>query len=481
MEKLNIKFPRAPWNHQNEAILRFRLAQHFALFWQVGTGKTLAAIGIVREKYFHYGEVVPTLIVTKAAVVWNWQREIAACSPESVANSVCVLYGEGKKKLTGAQRIALLKDETKKIFITNYDAFGIKGFPEALKAKNFKIIVCDESQAIKNPDSKRFKALLQVSDAATHRGVLTGTPILNNLLDIWAQYRFLDGGATFGKNFYVFRSMYFVDKNVGMPPGRYFPDWQVKPESPHIVSDKMEKTGSRKTKEECLDLPATVYMEELIDLSEDQRRLYDQMLKELVAYVKGVEATATNALVQVLRLLQIITGHLKLDSGEVVRPKGNPRLDRLRELLEEITPAHKVIVWTTFRETYKDIADLCTELKIGFTTITGETKDKQGSIDKFQTDESCRVVIANPKAGGVGIGLQASSYAIYYSRDFSLEARLQSEARNHRGGSEIHDKITYIDLIAKDTLDADVLAALRSKENFAENVLQRLQRASNSR
>lgn len=478
MEKLNTNYPRPLWKHQTDAIIRFRQLQNFALFWQVGTGKTLAAIGILREKYFHHGEILPTLIVTKAAVVWNWQREIEAVCPPRVSDAVCVLYGEGKKKLTGAQRIAMLDNPTKQIFITNYDAFTIKGFKEALRKKNFKIIICDESQAIKNHKSKRLDALLEVSDAATYRGILTGTPILNSLLDVWAQYRFLDRGRALGNNFFIFRSKYFVDKNAGMPPGRHFPNWQVLPISPHIVSELLEPTASRVTKRECLDLPDTVYMENFVQMSEDQRRLYDQMFKELVAYVKGSEATATNALVQVLRLLQIVTGHLKLDDGTIFECKENPRKERLRELLEELTPEHKVIVWATFQANYRDVEDVCKDLKIDFAHITGETKDKQGQIDKFQTDPNCRVVYANPKAGGVGIGLQASSYAIYYSRDFSLESRLQSEARNHRGGSEIHDKITYIDLIAKDTIDEEVLKALRNKENFSENVLTRLQSAS---
>lgn len=472
----NLKFSRPLWEHQKDAIKRFAVSNAAALFWDVGTGKTTAAIGILRAKYASAQEVLPTLILTKTAVVWNWEKEFKNNSPEKVHITVSVLYGKGSRKLSGKERIKLLDDPEKRIFIVNHEALTIKGFPEALAKKCFRCIVVDESQSFKNHKAKRLQALLRFSDMAKFRIILTGTPVLQSLLDLWAQFRFLDSGKTFGNNFFVYRNTYFIDKNAGMPPGRYFPNFVPKPSAAKDVADKIARLAMHVEKEKCLSLPPLVKMREDVELSDDQRRLYDQMKNELVAYVKGDEATASNALVGVLRLLQILSGHLKLDSGEVVHTKGNPRLDRLGELLEEITPAHKVIVWTTFRETYKDIRALCEKMGLGFAELTGDTKDRQGEIERFQSDENCRVFIGNPKAGGVGVdGLQhAASYAIYYSRGYALEDRVQSEGRNYRGGSEKHEKITHIDLVASNTLDEDVLAALERKQNFGDVVLERL-------
>jgi SNF2 family DNA or RNA helicase len=101
--------------------------------------------------------------------------------------------------------------------------------------------------------------------------------------------------------------------------------------------------------------------------------------------------------------------------------------------------------------------------------VTG--RQRQENIDRFQTDRDCRIMIANQGAGGVGCNLTAASHSIYYSRNFSLEHDLQSEARNYRGGSEIHTKITRIDLVAPDTIDATVLKALADKVNVADAIL----------
>jgi SNF2 family DNA or RNA helicase len=98
-------------------------------------------------------------------------------------------------------------------------------------------------------------------------------------------------------------------------------------------------------------------------------------------------------------------------------------------------------------------------------------KEKQESMDRFQKDNDCRVMIANRKAGGIGVNLTAASYSIVYSRNFSLSDELQSEARNFRSGSEIHEKITKIDLAAKDTIDIRVLESLSNKEFTSEQII----------
>jgi SNF2 family DNA or RNA helicase len=132
-------------------------------------------------------------------------------------------------------------------------------------------------------------------------------------------------------------------------------------------------------------------------------------------------------------------------------------------------------VWACFRENYQAIADLLNEGKnpIEYRLLVGgmTEKDRLKSIEDFQTDPKVRVLVANQSAGGVGVNLTAASSMIYFSRNFSLEADMQSEARNHRGGSEVHDKITRIDLVAPGTIDEVVLDALLRKENLAANIL----------
>ena len=151
-------------------------------------------------------------------------------------------------------------------------------------------------------------------------------------------------------------------------------------------------------------------------------------------------------------------------------------MERLRELLETITVENKVVVWANFRPNYPQLRALCDELGVGYAELTGDTKDRQAEIERFKIDPKCRVFLSNPQAGGTGVdGLQhAASYCIYYDRSHNLAHYLQSRDRIHRGGSEVHSKITEIHLLAASTIDQDILDALERKENFAEDVIKRI-------
>ena len=131
----------------------------------------------------------------------------------------------------------------------------------------------------------------------------------------------------------------------------------------------------------------------------------------------------------------------------------------------------KVIIWAVFRENYKMISEVCDKLGIKYTHITGDTKDKEGSMKAFREDPDIGVCIANQGAGGVGINLVEAGYSIYYSKGFKLEDDLQSEARNYRGGSEIHESITRIDLVTPHTIDELTNDALANKLQVSEHIL----------
>ena len=180
---------------------------------------------------------------------------------------------------------------------------------------------------------------------------------------------------------------------------------------------------------------------------------------------------ATLAITKGLRLQQIVTGFCVDDKGQTISLGPTPRLSELKSLLESLCSAHKVIVWACFKENYKQIAKVCEDLGLGYTELHGGVKDKDGAIDLFRASDTIRVIVANPKSAGLGVNLIEASYSIYYSKDFSLDADIQSEARNHRGGSEIHEKITRIDLVATGTIDEKVNRALANKQNFAEAIL----------
>jgi SNF2 family DNA or RNA helicase len=485
-----LSFKRPLRAHQAAALDRFAYESEAALLWEMGLGKTTEAIQLLRVKYNIAKEVVPTLVVSPVATLYNWKEEFEINAPEKVSANVLVPYMRSKKtKLTTAERAHLIRTSGQKIVIVNPEVFDFDVVVDALREFRPRCLIVDESDLFKAHSSKRLKKLLTISDLASFRVIMTGTPILNSYLDIWAQWRILDRGDTFGLNFFTFRERYFADENIrwkGKP--KYFPKYVPKAGIESELSKLIGTKASRLMKSECLDLPEQVFEKYHVELGAEQKKAYFQMESQMIAEVKAGTCAAVNALAKVLRMLQILSGYMPVEVAPSSMPAhdgadaialshfhDNPRLLALRELLEKLTPAHKVIVWANFTANYVDIRKVCEELSLEFAEITGETKDRQAEKERFQTDPKCRVMLSNPQAGGAGINLTASSYAIYYSRNYSLRQRLQSLARNHRDGSQIHESITVIDLVSTGTMEDDVLAALLRKETFSENVLGRLQ------
>jgi len=445
-------------------------------------GKTATAINILRKKYYEHGRILRTLVLCPPVVRTNWKREFAMHASGKVAKHSVVLEGSGVKRAATFDKHAFspLEGKLNAIFITNYESLTMEKLWRLLKLWGPEAIVFDESHKLKNYKTKRTKLATELADQAACKLILTGTPILNSPMDIWSQYRILDGGETFDRNFFAFRARYFVDRNAGMPKQKYFPDWRPIQGLGGILHAKIYKKAARVLKSECLDLPPLVRKRIEVEMSADQKKLYTDMAKSYIAYLNDKACVATIALTRGLRLQQIISGFFVDDEDNTHEFRSNQRLDTLIDLVEQLVDEHKIIIWASFKVNYTQIA---AKLKALFEKnrktyeicqLTGGMTDKarQTSIDKFQEDHTHRVMIANQQAGGVGVNLTAASYALYYSRSFSLEADLQSEARNHRGGSQQHKSITRVDLVVKDTIDDVILGALARKENLANDILR---------
>lgn len=504
---------RPLWQHQKDGVAMARKIPNLALFFEMGTGKSRTTIEILRERFSAERRLMRTLILGPVIVVKNWQVEFGMYS-KIQPYDVVPLTGPGKKRVKTFMEYAVdPQTETLtrgRIFITNYEAMEMDELVKVIKDWQPEILVCDESQRLKNHQSVRARKVVELLGEyfedvpatvehpngsaielpktkkvlrrkVKHVYELTGTPILNSAMDIFMQYRILDSGKTFGANFFEFRGQYFEDLNKGMPSQKHFPKWSPRPETYEILNNKIYSKAMRVLKKDCLDLPPLVRQKRFVELGKEQARIYKEMKNEYIAWVKSHEDTgepravvAQMALTKALRLQQIVSGYAKTDDGAEIPIKDNPRLDDLRELLEELTPNHKVIVWATFHENYRQIAKVCKELKIEYVELHGgiSTTEKNRAVDRFRTDNAVRVVIANQAAAGIGINLVEASYSIFYSRNFSLEQDLQAESRNYRGGSEVHEKVTRIDLVASETIDELILEALAMKQGIAEQILE---------
>jgi len=394
-----------------------------------------------------------------------------------------LLQGSGKKRATMFQELAFRGDEARlgRIFITNYESLLMKNLFELFMEWQPEVLILDESHKCKNMSSSRTKKMIKLSDKSVeYCYLLSGTPITNDLMDVFAQYRIMDGGKTFGKNWVHFRRQFFYDANAGMPKHKYFPNWKIRESMLGRMNQRLALTSMRVKKEDCLDLPPLVRQVIEVELSREQRRHYDTMKRDFIALIEEGACVAQLAITKALRLQQILSGFIKVEKEdgeeEIVSYKSNPRLNALKDLLLDLTPNHKVIVWAVFKENYAAIRRLCEDKGIKYVEVHGSISDKEKdeNVEKFNNCDETRVFIGNPSSGGIGINLVASDVAIFYSRNFSLEADLQAEARNHRGGSEVHKKVTRIDIVTKDTLDEQIKDALARKEKISETVLQRM-------
>jgi len=474
------------WKHQIDAIKRSAELPNLALFMDTGVGKTRTTIEILRRKYAGEKRILRTLIISPIITLENWKSEFKVFSKVD-QRDIIILNGSGKtrvgkimKWLTPAGAFP-----QNRIVVTNYECMQMEEVFELLRAWGPEVLVCDESHRCKNHDSMRAKRVVAIADHCKHKYILTGTPILNTPMDIFNQFRILDGGKSFGQNFWAFRNKYFEDENASWSgKENYFPKYVPRADSYATFSSIVSSSAIRAIKSQCLDLPPLVRKTIYVELSKEQEKMYSDMKRDYVAYIEEKQKSgdplavvAQLVITRALRLMQILSGYGALDGDEDGNGKGihvikdNPRLAALTELLEDITPGNKVIVWACFKQNYIQIKDVCKKLNLGYAEIHGEIKDKQAEMYRFRTDPTCKVMVANQQAGGVGINLIEASYSIYYSRNFSLEADLQSEARNYRGGSEVHEKITRIDLVAKETIDELIADVLANKLDVATRIL----------
>lgn len=471
MGRVSIK----PWQHQIEAIEKAKARNYFAFFFEMGTGKTGAAARTLEAISNQQGYLPSCLILCPLIVIKNWRDEIEL-QTELPLSKVLLLYrGSGDKKCE------LLKEHLSKdrhsIVIVNYESL----LHENLYAELFKwrprVLIFDESHKLKSIKAKRTKRCIALADASERRYLLTGTPVLNSPMDLFSQYRIMDGGQTFGKNFYAFRNQYFYDCNASRANFRHFPKWVAKEKTKEKIQSVLSDSGMVVKKKDCLDLPPLIQKTIAVELSGEQRRAYREMEKNLITYINDKACVASVAITKLLRLQQIVSGFVKNEAGENIVFKENPRLEAMRDILENLGD-QKICIWAVFRENYAMLRNLCEEMRLKYVEVHGDiTADQKfASVSAFNGDPNVSVFIGHPGAGGIGINLTQASYMAFYSRGFSSEHDIQAESRNYRGGSEIHDKITRFDLVATNTIDERISKALLDKEQLGEELILKMMR-----
>jgi SNF2 family DNA or RNA helicase len=467
-------FKTEPYKHQLEALEISCDKEVYAYFMEMGTGKSKVLIDNIAHLY-NYDKLNAVLIVAPKGVYRNWvKREIPIHLPDYIERQV-VLWNPNQTNKVKKEQEDLLSTEEKKlrVLVMNVEAFSTpKGVNYAWKfiASHDTMMAIDESTTIKNPTAKRTKNILKVGKYCYYRRILTGSPVTRSPLDVYTQSQFLDPALLGYSSYYAFRNRYalLVDRSAG---GRSFKQ-VVGFQNLDELNTLLQKFSYRVLKEDCLDLPDKVYIKREIELTPEQNKVYNAIKKYAIAELSGVSTvSASSVITQIIRLHQISCGFASTDDGEIEEIKNN-RLTELLQILEETDG--KVIIWANYRH---DIHKICKLIKTTFGEDTvgayyGETTDidREKLITDFQNpDSKVRYFVGNTQTGGYGITLTAANTVIYYSNNYDLEKRLQSEDRAHRIGQ--NNKVTYIDIVCKDTVDEKIVKALRNKLNLAQTVL----------
>ena len=427
----------------------------------------MTAIAIMGAGY-QMGHLKRVLIVAPTSVVAVWPKEFAdyAAFPYTIRT----LLGTRERRLKELNDLVRFPYQHLKVAVINYEAARGDEVFEALRNYNADLIVADESQRIKTHDAAQSKAMHQLGDKARYKLILSGTPVQNEAVDIFSQYRFLDP-TIFGMNFYAFRGRYCVMGGFNRKQIVQYRDLDALIKKEHSIAYRV-------TKEEALDLPEQTFENRYITLSKKERNIYDKLRRDSFAELDGGGTiTATTVLTKLLRLQQFTGGFLVEDDAARPQLVSRGKLDALADILQDyvVEGKKKLVIFARFIPEVMEIIKLANDIagKHGMKTVAiyGDIKKElRGDIvQQFQTDPATMVFVGQIDTAGTGITLTAADTCVYYSENFNYATYEQSLSRIHRIGQR--HPCTYIHLVAEKTVDELILKSLAAKEDLAKTIV----------
>lgn len=475
------QFKTEPFKHQGKSFDETKEKEFWALFWEQGCGKTKPTIDTASFLFLEK-EIDGIFIVAPNGVHRNWLTdELPAHMPDKVIKQCFqVLFDSGK---AGTRKYklgidALLKHKGLAVLAMSYDGFmskaGKKLAWDFLRLRRC-IYILDEGHYIKSPGAKRTKSILASGKYAPYRRLLTGTPVAQGPFDIYAQIKFLcpdfwidrrlGSFMAFKRHFGVWLTASEAKEKLGYDPGY---DQLLEYKNIEELEGHLKKIGHRITKDDAkLDLPPKLYSKRYFEMTGIQKKAYGELVDEYITLLDSGEVVeAPLAIVRLLRLQQITCGYVSTDSEEPITMLGNqnPRLSLALEILEGL--GHKAIIWARFTQ---DIDQLMFALGDRAVRYDGKTSNEERAKAKeqFQNGDK-QFFVANQSAGATGLTLHAAKTVLYYSNNFKLVDRLQSEDRAHRIG--LKHPVNYIDLVCPGTVDEKIVSCLRGKHDIAARI-----------
>ena len=439
----------------------------FGLLFEMGCGKSLTAIAIMGA-LFEQGLIRRVLVACPGSIVAVWESELAKFAAFPYRFSA--LLGTKAKRLRKLEDLCSeRRDDTRtalRVAAINYESTFRDGMFDALWQYGADLIICDESQRIKNPKAQQTLAMQKLAEKAKYRLALTGTPIQQDAQDVFAQYKFLDN-SVFGDNFYAFRARYCKLGGFG---GKQVVGIKNEDE----LSRKMYSIAYRVTKSECLDLPPETFVTRSVELSPAERKHYDELrIASVTELSQESKVEATSVLTKLLRLQQAAGGFLKADDSERVTQIGSSKLDALSDIVEDyvLGEGRKLVIFARFLPEVAAIGELLRSKGIRYGRITGDVplQERGEIVEDFQTNPETMCFVAQLQTAGLGITLHAASTAVFYSVGYNLADYQQALARIHRKGQT--QPCTYILLQAERTVDQKIMEALDKKSDIARRIV----------
>jgi SNF2 family DNA or RNA helicase len=466
-------FKTNPYDHQLKALEDSCDKTVFGLFMEMGVGKSKVTIDnfihLYREK-----KINGVLILAPKGVYDTWySKELPTHTPEESINCHKVKWSNANTQKNKKSLQTLFEEPDRlNILIMNVEALSTKKgaqFATNFLLKRKCMFIIDESTTIKNHMAKRTINAVRMGKYAHYKRILTGSPITKSPLDLYSQAYFLDPALLGFSSFFSFRARYanLIERTGNGRTYKHVLGYKNLNE----LNESISKFSCRVLKKDCLDLPDKIYLKRTIQLTDEQKRVYKDLQKKAKAALSQGTVTISQVITLIIRLHQISCGFVGLDGGGTTELPSQ-RLTELMGILEETDG--KVIIWANYRhdiqKIQQELAKVYGPQSVG--TYYGDTpqEERERIIDHFQDpDNALRFFVGNTQTGGYGITLTAASTVVYYSNNYDLEKRLQSEDRAHRIGQT--NKVTYIDIVCERTVDEKIVKALRQKQSIAQTVM----------
>ena len=491
-----------------------------ALFMEQGTGKTATAISaVVNHVIKNNIEHARVVIVCPKAVRTNWEEELEKFVPFDMTHKTTIVRGtkinreklilQGLAHSPAKERISFVICSYGSLRQTQ-EAFCLKKLAglEFNGELKWDWAILDESHYIKSQKAQRTKSAHELRDSCNNRMILTGTPYVNSLFDLWSQWEFLGKYYSGFSNFNAFREFHAKYDRDPETKRRTLVDFENIP----LLKERLVRTSYIISKKEALpDLPEKTYDIVECEMSLEQINFYNKVCNQIYLEIENEidpnqpkEMTVNNVLTKLLRLSQITAGFKVFDkkyddlgeelenSGIIDRFDPNLKLDKLIDLIkvdlqwnesDKVAESNsKVIVWSKWIASIKQIRARLELEGIKCVPYHGGMRDdaRDAAKNDFNKDADTRVFVGNPDAGGVGLNLLGydpnepdeyktnCDHMIYYSQGWSLAARLQSSARSHRKGTRVPVRIT--DLIVPNSIDMEIKKRVDGKEEVATDL-----------